>query len=1270
MKRKLLICQIVLLFLGSNPADGQLAPEGELKLWHTLSLTFEGPEAAESDPVNPFTFYRMNVYFMHVKDTIVVPGFYAADGQAYESSASSGNRWRVYFNPPYTGEWNYIVSFRQGTDIAISDDSSAGTPYIPLNGSTGSFEISSSDKYGRDFRAKGLLEHHNEHFYRFRGDQSYFLKQGIGSPENYLAYFEFDNTQSQPGSDIKNLPDGLHHYEPHRKDWRPGNPSWQNGKGKGIIGVVNYLASEGLNNAYMLLMNVNGDGREVYPWTSYTERSRFDVSKLAQWELVFAYMQQQGVALHFVLQEAENDRLLNSGNLGLERRLYYREMIARFAHHNALFWNLGEENNRNTAQLKADAAFFKQHDPYRHPVKVHTKANSTSPDQIYDPLLGDTNFDATSLQQPHTVGHSIVLKWREKSKTAGFRWVIEHDEVNGGLSPDTPATGNNQNTMRRNLLWGNLTGGGGGADWYFGYDPSRPIGDLDCEDFRSRAVFWDYCRYALQFFHHYLPFYQMVPMDSLITPNTNNWLFGDHSSKIYLAFLSRGGNATVNLPAGNWRYRPYDPVTGSFISTVASLNSGLLQAPNNTDRAFLIFEAGSANMLPSVSVSFPADGSVIPSYIPSIPVKASATDADGVISKVEFYINDTLAATDLSAPYEYLLTSPANGFWNIRIVAYDDSLGTSADSIRIQIMDFPNELPVVSITSPADSNVYVTGSSIPINATASDVDGTIVSVELYINDVRIDSITAEPYSYTWTNVPEGEHIIKMIAYDGSAAYAKDSIRIIVETIINIPPVIEITQPHDSSVITAGDSIRISATAYDEDGVIDSIAFLINNTLVHTGYTDPYTFWWHNAQTGNYTLVAIAYDDSLATGTDTITFNVEERVNVPPTVEITQPANNSIYTEGDSIRITATADDADGIIDSVAFLINNTLVHTGYTDPYTFWWHNAQTGNYTLVAIAYDDSLATGTDTITFNVEERVNIPPTVEITQPANNSTYTEGDSIRITATADDNDGTIDSVAFLINNTLVHTSYTEPYTFWWHNAQTGNYTLVAIAYDDSLATGADTVLVNVIPSRTIYITGFTLINTNTNLPVSGFDPIPDSSVINRAVTGDNLNIRANVSQSVGCIRFDLNGVQRRIENQAPYAMTGDNSGIYNSWTPAVGAYIVKGHAYSLTNAQGSLLDTLSVRFTVINETPPSLRTALYRQLYPNPATSELTIHIDESEVIKEVHLITPVGRKYTPDLRQIHRNMVKVDTEQLYPGIYYIEIVTENGRKCTEAFRK
>ena len=71
---------------------------------------------------------------------------------------------------------------------------------------------------------------------------------------------------------------------------------------------------------------------------------RIDVSKTAQWELVFEHADTMGMFLHFKTQEQENDQLLDGGKLGLQRRLYYRELVARFGHHLALNWNLGEEN--------------------------------------------------------------------------------------------------------------------------------------------------------------------------------------------------------------------------------------------------------------------------------------------------------------------------------------------------------------------------------------------------------------------------------------------------------------------------------------------------------------------------------------------------------------------------------------------------------------------------------------------------------------------------------------------------------------------------------------------------------------------------------------------------------------------------------------------------------------------------------------------------------------------------------------------------------------
>ncbi len=82
--------------------------------------------------------------------------------------------------------------------------------------------------------------------------------------------------------------------------------------------------------------------------------------------------------LHFKLQETENDdhrgghkkadgyvpTSLDGGNLGVQRKLYLREMIARFGHNLALNWNLGEENTQTTTQQQAMIDYIKRIDPY------------------------------------------------------------------------------------------------------------------------------------------------------------------------------------------------------------------------------------------------------------------------------------------------------------------------------------------------------------------------------------------------------------------------------------------------------------------------------------------------------------------------------------------------------------------------------------------------------------------------------------------------------------------------------------------------------------------------------------------------------------------------------------------------------------------------------------------------------------------------------------------------------------------------------------------
>ena len=153
-------------------------------------------------------------------------------------------------------------------------------------------------------------------------------------PETFLEYNDFDGTPL-------NLD-----YSTHVADWRTGDPSWRSGKGKGIIGAVNYLSGLGVNSMYFLTMNSHGDGKKAWPWTGADNYYNYDCSKLDQWDVVFSHMDTMGMMLHVVLTETENESYFeiqeqgSAGGFAPSRKIYYREMIARFGYHLAITWNI------------------------------------------------------------------------------------------------------------------------------------------------------------------------------------------------------------------------------------------------------------------------------------------------------------------------------------------------------------------------------------------------------------------------------------------------------------------------------------------------------------------------------------------------------------------------------------------------------------------------------------------------------------------------------------------------------------------------------------------------------------------------------------------------------------------------------------------------------------------------------------------------------------------------------------------------------------------
>jgi len=544
MKRYILLCVVYLAVItecGICGAANNLVLSGKLEKWHKITLTFAGPDTSENANPNPFRDYRLDVTFSRGNKRYVVPGFYAADGNAAETSATAGNKWRVHFVPDEQGRWNFKALFRTGPDIAISEDPKAGSP---ISVTRGDFSVAPTNKTGRDLRAKGLLKYVGRRYFQFAETGEYFLKGGADSPENFLGYADFDGTYDTGGQKRGGEATGgefLHRYEPHVQDFRPGDPTWKDGKGKGIIGALNYLASKGMNSVYFIPYNIDGgDGKDVWPWTGPDEKYRFDCSKLDQWETVFSHMDKVGLALHIITQEQENDQGLDGGELGIQRKLYYRELIARFAHHLALVWNLGEENTNTDAQRKAFAQYIRELDPYDHPIVVHTFPSEY--DKVYEPLLGYQYFEGPSLQTNDT--HAQTIKWLDRSSSAGRQWFVCLDEIgppHTGVKPDKDDYWHDD--VRKKHLWGNLMAGGAGVEWYFGYN--FPNNDLTCEDWRSRDHIWDLTRYALEFFHQHLPFTEMTHHDEL-TASKDDYCLAK-PGQVYAVYLPSGGTTDLDL---------------------------------------------------------------------------------------------------------------------------------------------------------------------------------------------------------------------------------------------------------------------------------------------------------------------------------------------------------------------------------------------------------------------------------------------------------------------------------------------------------------------------------------------------------------------------------------------------------------------------------------------------------------------------------------------------------------------------------------------------
>ena len=182
---------------------------------------------------------------------------------------------------------------------------------------------------------------------------------------------------------------------------------------------------------------------------------------------------------------------------------------------------------------------------------------------------------------------------------------------------------------------------------------------------------------------------------------------------------------------------------------------------------------------PQVAFTSPQPNGVVSN---TIQVMANATDNVG-ISKVEFYVDGTLRATDTTSPYMFSLdtTTLTNGTHTFNSIAYDTSNNTSSATIQVSVQNsLPDTTkPQVAITSPKPSEVI--SKTIQVTANATDNVG-ISKVEFYVDGTLRATDTTAPYMFALdtTTLTNGMHTLNSVAYDASNNTASSAISVNVQ----------------------------------------------------------------------------------------------------------------------------------------------------------------------------------------------------------------------------------------------------------------------------------------------------------------------------------------------------------------------------------------------------------------------------------------------------------------------------------------------------------
>lgn len=314
------------------------------------------------------------------------------------------------------------------------------------------------------------------------------------------------------------------------------------------------------------------------------------------------------------------------------------------------------------------------------------------------------------------------------------------------------------------------------------------------------------------------------------------------------------------------------PAVGNHtISAVAVDDKGAQTGSNNV----VVAVSPTTNQAPTVSLN--ASPATAPVGQPTT-LTATASDADGSVSKVQFYNGTTMIGQVAMPPYTLTWTPPAAGQYVLTAVAFDNyNAQTTSAAVSFLSNDGRQNTPPTITLSTSTTSLTV-GQSATLTAIATDADGTVSKVDFFNGFTLVATDATSPYSATFTPSAAGTFTLSARATDNNSATTNSNT--VTVTVAAAPGgggatatlpriVLALSNPtQPGTLLTPGSTVTLStptATAVAPNTVV-RVQFYMNGSLLATDTTSPYGATATLANAGNFDFYAVITDSAGQTAT--------------------------------------------------------------------------------------------------------------------------------------------------------------------------------------------------------------------------------------------------------------------------------------------------------------------------------------------------------------------------------------------------------------------